>query len=99
MRSKTVASSFCAGAHVRTAQGDVLVQDLKPGDLVLTVSGDTRPFTRFIRTRLHQPISRLRPTIGLSESRPMLSATTAHHATCMFRPPSEFASMVPTAKF
>jgi hypothetical protein len=44
------ATCFCAGTLIRCAAGDVAVENLSVGDLVVTVSGETRP-VRWIGSR------------------------------------------------
>ena len=34
---------YCAGTHIRTPDGEVPVEDLQPGDLVITAAGAARP--------------------------------------------------------
>ena len=50
--AETSPACYCAGTAIATARGDVAVEDLKIGDLLLTASGKLRPL-KWIGTRAY----------------------------------------------
>ncbi len=50
--AETSSACYCAGTRIATAQGEVAVEDLRIGDLVLTASGALRPL-KWIGTRAY----------------------------------------------
>ena len=51
---------FASGTQIRTARGDIAVEDLEIGDFALTVSGDLRPVT-WVGSRTMMPSDHAQP--------------------------------------
>jgi hypothetical protein len=83
---------FVGGTHIRTARGDVPVEALVVGDLVVTTSGDHRPIRwlghRTINCRLHSDSARVMPVriaahaMGVNRPARDLSVSPGH-AICI----------------